>query len=660
MAATTAVEEVTAGPSRSSSPPPDVYTHLIVGTSLPLSILSASLSRLPSSRVLHIDENEYYGGENASLTLTQLQSFLQRKRKGNRTLSGSLRFPYFTQAEGKDGSTQEEASLPSSSSASGSDGLPATLAALDRHYSISVSPSLQPSVSPSLDVLIRSGVAKYATFRLLQRTAVWDSRSSSERSPLRPVPSSKEDIFKTPNTDLSLLEKRKIMKFLQACATLGAEEDDGDPDMSATSTLASLLENKYGLTGKLADAVMYGIALSPDGHTEPAGPALRRVSTHLRSTGRYGNSAYLVPQYGGAGELAQGYCRVAAVHGATFVLGKAINELSRSASDTDAAWKVRLHDVDEEFTVQQVIGPPEKLRLDASKASAITQGSVTSAKTLQGILVLDRGIRIPSAVPSNHSSDSVAPADDGDKEAPIETGLVVFPPGSLGEQVNAATVTALVLGEGTFCCPKGQYVVHITATLPSGEDATEAQASRIFEAAKEQMLNLAKDSDVEWKPDSSAEVSRVHRLPVPLVEVFWTEEDDRNEAVACSFSQPQSTESIASAPFGDQSPNSSTASRPSLTSLLDLCTAEAEALFYRLHGITDRRLFPDPNKKRRYDAAGKRIRHPAEYRGRAGAGPDLEDSDDDGEDQQRARDDLPDVVFFPKEVHDDEEDDDDS
>jgi RAB protein geranylgeranyltransferase component A len=37
--------------------------------------------------------------------------------------------------------------------------------------------------------------------------------------------------------------------------------------------------------------------------------ALERAAAHLKGTGKYGNSAYLVGQYGGAGELAQSYCR---------------------------------------------------------------------------------------------------------------------------------------------------------------------------------------------------------------------------------------------------------------------------------------------------------------------------------------------------------------
>ena len=62
--------------------------------------------------------------------------------------------------------------------------------------------------------------------------------------------------------------------------------------------------------------------------TEPALPSLHRVRRYLRSTGRYGSSPFLVGYYGGTGEIAQGFCRVSAVSGGVYILGRCVdNEL---------------------------------------------------------------------------------------------------------------------------------------------------------------------------------------------------------------------------------------------------------------------------------------------------------------------------------------------
>jgi RAB protein geranylgeranyltransferase component A len=68
------------------------------------------------------------------------------------------------------------------------------------------------------------------------------------------------------------------------------------------------LTTAFSLTPRLATALTYAVthAASP---TEPALAALERARKYLRSIGRYGPSAFLVGQYGGAGEVAQGFCR---------------------------------------------------------------------------------------------------------------------------------------------------------------------------------------------------------------------------------------------------------------------------------------------------------------------------------------------------------------
>ncbi|PWN23924.1 FAD/NAD(P)-binding domain-containing protein, partial [Microstroma glucosiphilum] len=430
--------------------PSSHYSHLLVGTSLTLSTLSAALSQSSKNRVLHIDPAEYYGSYNASLTLSQLVTELQRRSHSGKadaegTPLAGITFPYFAGPDAAEASSSHT---------------PACLETLDRHYSISLSPALQPAASPSLDVLVRSQVARYATFRLLQRTAVWDTQQGM----LKTVPASKEDVFKS--GELSLIEKRKLMKFLQFAATYSSSSTDEMP-------FKTFLETKFTLPPHLVTAIMYGIALGSS-ETEAINAAMERLKVHLTSVGRYGNSAYLVPQYGGAGEIAQGYCRAAAVHGATFILGKEIEKLTAEqlegpSGETDVSrYQLKLKDIDEIFTADYVIGEDDLVHsMKGPQATTPQSASTSDTQLLQGILVLDRSVRIPAPAVTS-SATSSGEGEMRKEEEPLETGLIVFPPGSLSLQdgaYNEAATTALVLGEGTFCCPKGQYVVHLTTEI---------------------------------------------------------------------------------------------------------------------------------------------------------------------------------------------------
>lgn len=147
-------------------------------------------------------------------------------------------------------------------------------------------------------MLVKSDVSKYVSFRML------DSTSIHHQDKLRRVPGSKEEVFK--DKSITLMEKRKIMKFLMFAA--GEYESDplyiGKEDVG----IRQFLQGSFGLSLDLADAVGFAIAHCSSVE-DKTGAALARTRRYLRSVGRYGSGAFLVGQYGGAGEVAQGFCR---------------------------------------------------------------------------------------------------------------------------------------------------------------------------------------------------------------------------------------------------------------------------------------------------------------------------------------------------------------
>jgi RAB protein geranylgeranyltransferase component A len=230
------------------------YDFALLGTSLPLSILSAALARAGFS-ILHIDEEEHYGGPWSSLTLSELVDWSRNtalhSSQGRRDVL--IEFPAF---QHQSNNVEEEGGMK----------IPEKLIGLNRHFAISLAPTIVPCAGPTIDVLIRSKVASYCTFRLLQKTAVFASGdiATQRTTSLRKVPSSKEDIFKDKN--LSLVDKRKLMKLLQKAGP-GAENNEESQAMKSEvvseQPFFEYLCAKEGanLSFDLATSIAYGVAL---------------------------------------------------------------------------------------------------------------------------------------------------------------------------------------------------------------------------------------------------------------------------------------------------------------------------------------------------------------------------------------------------------------
>jgi RAB protein geranylgeranyltransferase component A len=232
------------------------YSVVLLGTGLTEAILAAALSKAGHS-VLHADPAPFYGDRWASLSLRELATWAQTAP------DTQLAFPAFSEADG--GETSD---------------VPAALAKLDRPYALSLTPALLPAAGAALDILVRSRVASYATFRLLERTLIFEAPAGQDAPPtFRSVPCSKEDIFR--DRSLPLADKRRVMKLLMGVA---AAENDGEARKSASLARAALtsmhvsghdpdepflayLQSKHGISAPIARALAFGVSLcsSPEG-----------------------------------------------------------------------------------------------------------------------------------------------------------------------------------------------------------------------------------------------------------------------------------------------------------------------------------------------------------------------------------------------------------
>lgn len=647
------------------------YDVAIFSTGLTQSIVSAALAAAGLS-VIHIDRNDYYADQWASLTLSELLKWTQNTSSGVDDVQ--LSFPLTSQADVlKPGEPSK---------------LPETLTSLDRHYAISLAPTLLPATGPSIDCLIRSKVSSYATFRLLERTCV-ASASSCNDGPmtLTSVPASKEDIFKTKT--LSLIAKRKLMKLLMYIGTEDWQSDLAKNPDTAQRSFVEYLADVHKMSPDLVDAVAYGVCLcaTPNETTEVA---MARAKSHMQSVGRYGNSAYLVGQYGGAGELAQGYCRASAVKGGMFILAHEIKSAKRDAAS--AKWEIGIDGIDDAVTADYIVSSEEMLQQLGIQDPAPGQASASDfAETVlyKAVLVLDRPIQFAAAVGKDASSEGQSTQETLPEtkasESPPETGLVVFPPGSIGG--NANTVTVLMMGEGTFSCPKGQCKYPLDRRTSSESQCIVADVSSPFaiadvyyvqtEALRADPLQLAEEAlrpvlnQIIALTNDSRQAEAADAAAVqPLLQLTY------RQAIPCapSGSSLQDLSKITFPPTPTD-PTSSTTQHPvtSISGLTDAAVQLAEKVYYDV--LASRLASPNCGstqeekvkwvketvEKQRLERKRRKGRDPAEYQGRGGRGADdgVTRQQPDGEGGEETQEQIRVVGFFEATSDQDDGDDDD-
>merc|ERR1712168_1129907 len=107
---------------------------------------------------------------------------------------------------------------------------------------------------------------------------------------------------------------------------------EGDPktwkDVDPKATTMAEVYKKFGLDENTSDFVGHALALFRDDDylNKPASEALKRIKLYSDSLARYGKSPYLYPLYG-LGELPQGFARLSAIYGGTYMLDKPIDEI---------------------------------------------------------------------------------------------------------------------------------------------------------------------------------------------------------------------------------------------------------------------------------------------------------------------------------------------
>ncbi|AGO12072.1 AaceriADR413Cp [[Ashbya] aceris (nom. inval.)] len=402
---------------------PEKVDVVIAGTGLVESILAAALAWQGSS-VLHVDANSYYGDSSATLTIDQLKNWVVAVN------------------DGQYAGCYENAKLYVSSNV-GAQGKYAS-----REFGIDLACKILFAKSDLLSILINSRVHQYLEFQSLSNFHTYENDNFEK------LTNSKQQIFT--DQSLMLMTKRSLMRFLKF--VLDWEKHPEAWKAYVDKPIGEFLREKFKLDDNHISELVFSIGLCYSHETKTPN-ALQRIRRYLTSFDVYGPFPVLYSKYGGPGELSQGFCRSAAVAGATYKLQHGLlsyNPETRVAVFQDGSRA----QVTEKVVVSPTQRPPDSKNVPEQPFEVQRLTCVVEKDCAEWI---------------------------GENE---HASVVVFPPESLKTK-NRRAVQVVVLSSGSEVCPKGTCVWYLTTTEPGVRGEMDLDAT--LEAMEASILRESSD-----------------------------------------------------------------------------------------------------------------------------------------------------------------------
>jgi RAB protein geranylgeranyltransferase component A len=370
-------------------------------------------------KILHVDENDFYGGAEAAFSLQEAEEWAQRM---------------------KDDTADTVFSDVTITKPEVADAAPAL--SFSRAYSLSLSPQVIYARSSILGCLVSSRVYRQLEFLAVGTWWVYSTGAQSESSlshaRLLKVPNGREDVFQ--DHDLDFKAKRALMKFLRFISEY--EEQIEVWEEHRQRPFSDFLTEQFKVPASLQGPLL-ALTLSPAGPDRTTTEyALPRIARHLRSIGVFGAGfGAVIPKWGGLSEISQVSCRAGAVGGGVYVLGKGIAPITEGiAETTENGTKLRLKD-GEVVTAKWIVG---------GNSSTASQDTYCRSMTI-----------VSSSL--SHLFPPIA------EEAPAPAAaVVVFPSGSLtldSQAEELPPVHVFVHSSDTGECPSGQCVLYASTSM---------------------------------------------------------------------------------------------------------------------------------------------------------------------------------------------------
>jgi len=225
-----------------------------------------------------MDRNSYYGGESASLNLTQLFEKFKQGKTPNASLGSS------------------------------------------RDYNVDLIPKFLMSCGTLVQILVKTDVTRYLEFKAVDGSFV------VSQGKVYKVPSTGAEALKS--SLMGILEKRRCQKFLEYVGEWEEENPKTHQGMDLKKNTIKEVFDHFGLKPDTIDFIGHAMALRANDSylNTPAIDTIMRIRLYGESVLSYGNSPYIYPLYGLA-EMPQGFARLSAIYGGTYMLNKPVEQI---------------------------------------------------------------------------------------------------------------------------------------------------------------------------------------------------------------------------------------------------------------------------------------------------------------------------------------------
>lgn len=317
------------------------YDAIICGTGLKECILSGMLAQ-KGKKVLHLDRNSYYGGDCASLNITNLWEMFR---------------------PGQD---------------------PPSEYGHNRDWNVDLIPKFVMANGKLVKMLLKTKVDKYLEWKTVEGTYVYQYSKggffSSAGGKIYKVPGNDSEALKS--SLMGLWEKKRCKNFFVYIQDLEYDNPKTFDKIDIYKQPMIDVFNKFKLEDNTIDFIGHAVAMNiNDSYLDrPAFETIDKIKLYIDSIGRYGEHPFLYPIHG-LGGIPEGFSRFCAIHGGTYMLNKPIDEIVFGSDGKVTGVKSG----DEEAKAPLVICDPSYVR--SMKGQVKSQG-----KVIRTICVLDHPI----------------------------------------------------------------------------------------------------------------------------------------------------------------------------------------------------------------------------------------------------------------------------
>ncbi|KAJ5372812.1 GDP dissociation inhibitor [Penicillium concentricum] len=375
------------------------YDVVVLGTGLTECVLSGVLS-VKGNKVLHIDRNDHYGGEAASINIEALFKKYGNVRPGEE--------PWKKYGRVND-------------------------------WNIDLVPKLLMSNGELTNILVSTDVTRYLEFKQIAGSYV--QQGKGPKATVAKVPSDAGEALRS--SLMGLFEKRRAKKFLEWVGDFKEDDPASHQGLNIHTCTMKEVYDKFGLEDNTRDFVGHSMALYPsDGYINKNGAAvetINRIRLYVNSMARYGKSPYIYPLYG-LGELPQGFARLSAIYGGTYMLNTDIDEVLYENGKVSGI-KATMKDRDDQSEAMKFETKTKKIIADPSY---FPSKSKVTGYLLKAICILNHPID------KTDSSDSVQ---------------LIIPQSQVGRKHD---IYIAMVSSAHNVCPKGYYIA-IVSTIAEND-----------------------------------------------------------------------------------------------------------------------------------------------------------------------------------------------